>query len=50
MGKLDGEELGDGDGVGSGCWTDMEGRESLEVLVGGCTEGWRGSYRPEDFE
>lgn len=30
LGNIEGESVGEGDGVGSGCWIDSEGRESLQ--------------------
>jgi hypothetical protein len=29
FGDMDGESVGEGDGVGSGCWIDSDGRERL---------------------
>lgn len=31
FGDMEGESAGEGDGVGSGCWIDSDGRESLYV-------------------
>lgn len=37
-GKVDGEDMGEGDGVGRGCWMEREGRERLH--------GHRNQYFP----
>lgn len=44
MEKLDGKVLGDGDGVGRGCWIESEGRESLECQHISCA-GEETEYR-----
>lgn len=49
MGKLDWEGVGEGEGVGRGCWIEREGRESLRgLLERGGSRG--GGVIPEDFE
>lgn len=39
---LEAVEVGEGEGVGSGCWIEREGRESLQSEVS------RGSFRGEE--
>ena len=48
LGNIEGESVGDGDGVGSGCWIEREGRERLRVVQLCFLEGER-ACSPEDL-